>query len=98
MAQADSKPVRQTLQWLTRSGVTETELRSLNPCIPGEFTLPGTLYVNTATPGTVYVGSEEGTLPLVAGRWYIIPGDVVRAHPSLVDGAAPPARAVRLAR
>lgn len=86
------------LDWLRQRGLSETELRDLNPCVPGEFTMQNTFYVNTATPGTVYRGTEEGTLPLVAGRWYLLPVGVVKAHPELARDAAPPARAVRLAR
>lgn len=79
-------------------GLTELDLSRLNPCVPGEFTLPGVLYVNTGTPKVVYRGSEEGTLPLVAGRWYLVPGDIVRARPTLARDTAPVARAVLLIR
>ncbi len=88
----------EALRWLTDLGLTRFELEQLNPCVPGEFTVPGTLYVNTGTPRIVYRGTEEGTLPMVAGRWYLIPGGVLRAHPALARDAVPPARAARLGR
>jgi hypothetical protein len=92
------KQIPAGLGWLTDLGLTEVQLSRLNPCVPGEFTMPGVLYVNTGTPKVIYRGSEEGTLPLVTGRWYLIPGDVVRAYPALARDAAPVARAVRLIR
>ena len=82
------------LAWLGESGVTAHEIGSLNPCLPGEFTLPDTLYVNTATPGTVYTAGGEGTLPLLAGRWFLIPGHIAQAHPDLARNTDPVAYAV----
>ncbi len=79
-------------------GIDDADLQSLNPCVPGEFTSPDAYYVNTATPKAVYLGSEEGTLPLIAGRWYLVSGDTVRRNPALMRDAAPVSRAVRLAR
>ena len=78
--------------------VENREIRDLNPCVPGEFTLPSAYYVTTVTPRTVYRGSEEGTLPLVPGRWYLIPDTVTDRHPELIRDPAPVARAVRLSR
>lgn len=86
------------LQWLTEQGMTADEIRDLNPCIPGEFTMAGTYYINSATPGIVYRGTEEGTLPLVTGRWYLIPSGTLRRLGALTRDAVPVARAVRLAR
>jgi hypothetical protein len=86
------------VEWLSSLGVTSDELASLNPCVPGEFTLPDTCYVNSATPRTVYHAGEEGTLPLVTGRWYIVPNSVVVAHPDLRKDTVPVSRAVRLTR
>ena len=87
-----------TLAWLRELGLTDAEVAQLNPCVPGEFTLPDVLYVNTATPRVIYRGTEEGTLPLVAGRWSLIPNDTVRRLPNLANGVVRVARAVRLAR
>jgi hypothetical protein len=58
--------------------------------------LPEALYVNTGSPRVVYRGTEEGTLPLVAGKWYLIPSDIVERHPELRRDAVSVARAVRL--
>lgn len=86
------------LEWLRQRGLAEEEIRDLNPCVPGEFTVQNTFYVNSGTPDVVYRGTEEGTLPLVAGRWYLIPTGVIKRHPDLGRDAAPLARAVRLTR
>jgi hypothetical protein len=84
--------------WLRDLGLGEPDLRDLNPCVPGEFTLPDAYYVNTATPGQTYRGTEEGTLPVVSGRWYLIPRDVAERFPALTREAASVARAVRLSQ
>lgn len=86
------------LQWLVDGGLSEREVQDLNPCVPGEFTLPNTLYVNTGSPNVVYMGTTEGTLPMVAGRWYLIPMDIVNRHPELAGDVVPVARAPRLVR
>jgi hypothetical protein len=86
----------QVLDWLRTMGFTN--LRDLNPCVPGEFTLSEAYYVNTATPNVVYRGSGEGTLPLVAGRWFLIPGDIAARLPAVTEEAVPVARAVSLSR
>lgn len=91
-------PVPGAFDWLVNLGVERDELAFLNPCVPGEFTLGDTYYVNSASPGIVYRGTMEGTLPLVAGRWYIIPGDVVVRHPSLRHDTVSIAGAVRRIR
>jgi hypothetical protein len=44
----------------------------------------------------VYRGTEEGTLPLVAGKWYFIPSDTVDRHPELCRDTVSVARAPRL--
>jgi hypothetical protein len=93
--EALSDPLR-TLDWLKSRGVSS--LQDLNPCVPGEFTLSDTYYVNTATPEIVYRGKGEGTLPLTSGRWYLIPGDLVASAPGLTRDAVPVARAVSLSR
>jgi hypothetical protein len=90
-------PVR-GLEWLTDMGLTGDEISSLNPCVPGEFTLTETCYVNTATPRIVYHAGGEGTLPLISGRWYLIPDDIVDRHPELSNDTVPVARSVRLTR
>ena len=82
--------------WLTEMGLSEEELRELNPCVPGEFTLASAYYVNTGSPRVVYRGTEEGTLPLVAGKWYLIPSDTVDRYPDLTKDPVPVARAPRL--
>jgi hypothetical protein len=91
-------PIPSAFQWLTEMGLSADDLRDLNPCVPGEFTLPDTYYVNSATPRIVYRGTAEGTLPLVAGRWYLIPSDTARRNPGLTRDVVSVARAARLAR
>jgi hypothetical protein len=86
----------EALDWLRARGIHN--LHELNPCVPGEFTLSDTYYVNAATPNVVYRGTGEGTLPIVSGRWYLIPQDIVARTPDLTRDPAPVARAVRLAR
>lgn len=86
------------MDWLTSMGLTTEEIGSLNPCVPGEFTLPDTCYVNAATPRIVYHAGGEGTLPFLSGRWYIVPNDVVQQHPELRRDTVPVARSVRLTR
>ena len=78
--------------------MSREEQAALNPCVPGEFTMSDSYYVNTATPRVMYRGSEEGTLPLVAGRWYLIPDSIVGRHTDLTRDTVPVARAARLAR
>lgn len=89
---------RDGLQWLADAGLTLEQMHDLNPCVPGEFTLAGALYVNTGSPGIVYRGTEEGTLPLVTGRWYLLPAEIVQAHKALAQDPVPVARSVRIAR
>ncbi len=83
-------------EWLAELGVSRDQLAELNPCVPGEFTLPDAYYINIGSPGTIYAGTEEGTLPLVAGRWYSLSSDTIHRHSELTRDAAPVARAVRL--
>jgi hypothetical protein len=87
---------RRGLDWLSDYGVGEADIQACNPCVPGEFMLDGALYVNSATPGVVYGGAGEGTLPLVAGRWYMIPSSTAHHHASLRRETVPVARAPRL--
>lgn len=94
--QTPGNPATRDFGWLSELGLSERELQELNPCVPGEFTLPDTYYVNTGSPRIVYRGTIEGTLPLVAGRWYLIPGDAVKRHAGLGRDAVPIARAPRL--
>lgn len=86
------------LQWAQDVGLSRAEIAGLNPAVPGEFTDPDAFYLNTATPNIVYRGSSEGTLPLVSGRWYLIPNGTIVRHPSLAADVVPLARAPRLAR
>jgi hypothetical protein len=58
--------------------------------------LDGAYYVNSATPNVVYRGAGEGTLPLVAGRWYMIPSSMADLYPRLQHETVPVARAPRL--
>ena len=88
----------QSLEWLLEMGLSREELRALYPCVPGESTMSYGLYVNTATPRVVYRGSHEGTLPMVAGRWYMIPSEAADRHSALRRDNPPVARAVRLIR
>ncbi|MGI8825905.1 MAG: hypothetical protein ACR2JC_09710 [Chloroflexota bacterium] len=87
---------REGLGWLRDMGLSERDMEDLNPCVPGEFTMPGALYVNTGSPRVVYAGTTEGTLPLVAGRWYLVTSSSVARHPALATELAPVARARRL--
>jgi hypothetical protein len=82
--------------WLAELGLSERDLRDLNPCVPGEFTLPETYYVNSGSPHVVYRGTSEGTLPLVTGRWYLIPSRMVDNHPDICRDTVPLAQAPRL--
>jgi len=81
------------LEWLLGQNLTQSEVAGLNPCVPGEFTLRNNYYVNTGTPEVIYGGAEESTLPLVAGRWYLLPGSFNQSHAGLVQQAIPVARA-----
>lgn len=85
------------LNWLADQELSSDELRDLNPCVPGEFTMANAYYVNSGSPGMVFAGTEEGTLPLVIGRWYLIPAGIIRDHPMLSRDARPVATAVRSA-
>ena len=87
-----------TFGWLVELGMEREELPFLNPCVPGEFTLPDTYYVNSGSPRLIYRGTAEGTLPMVAGRWYLLPHDVVARHSSLTRETLPVAAAVRRVR
>lgn len=91
-------PTSSDMEWASELGLSAEEIAQLNPCVPGEFTLPDTYYLNTASPRIVYTGTAEGTLPLVAGRWYLIPDEIVARHPSIRNDAVILARAARLAR
>lgn len=93
-----SDAVLQSLQWLADMGVSREDLAELNPCVPGEFTLPDACYVNTGSPGVLYGGTEEGTLPLVAGRWYLIPTIVLQRSQRLPAERLSVARAPALIR
>lgn len=94
--QVPESPQLGKLAWLKDLGFTEKELRELNPCVPGEFTMPNAYYVNTGSVGIIYAGTEEGTLPLVAGKWYLIPSTVVDGHYGVVKEAISVAKAPRL--
>lgn len=87
-----------SLDWAASLGFDRSDLTKLNPCVPGEFTLPEAYYLNSATPNVVYRGTTEGTLPLVAGRWYLIPDSLAARYDRLIRDAVPVARAARLAR
>lgn len=93
-----AREIPRGLDWAIDLGLTREELAAFNPAVPGEWTDPGAVYVNTATPRMVYRGSNEGTLPLVAGRWYLIPDEIIARHPDLARDAVSVARAPRLAR
>jgi hypothetical protein len=86
------------MEWATELGLSRDEISDLNPCVPGEFTLSATYYLNSGTPRVVYAGTEEGSLPLVTGRWYLLPDTIMSRHPGLRNDAVSVARAVRLAR
>jgi hypothetical protein len=89
---------RAQLDWLLGLGLSQQDHEALSSCVPGEFTLPDAYYVNTATPRIIYRGTAEGTLPMVTGRWYLIPEEIVGRHAELTREAVPVARAARLAR
>lgn len=94
--QRQDEPARRGLDWLTEFGIRQADIRSCSLCVPGEFMLEDALYVNGATPGVVYRGAGEGTLPLVAGKWYMIPSSLAQQYPSLRRETVPVARAPRL--
>lgn len=94
--EASGDSIRRNFGWLTDLGVDEAEMLELSPCVPGEFTLQSAYYVNTGSPRIVYRGTEEGTLPLVAGKWYFIPSDTLDRHPELRRNTVSVARAPRL--
>jgi hypothetical protein len=77
------KPLMHDFAWMLDLGVARDDLNQLSPCVPGEFTTPDALYVNTATPRSVYRGTHEGTLPLVPGRWYMLPTSLANRYPAL---------------
>lgn len=97
-ANIPDNPVSDAFGWLVELGVESSELPFLNPCVPGEFTMADTYYVNSASPGIVYYGTQEGTLPIVAGRWYLIPNDVIERHANLRHDTIPIAGSVRRIR
>lgn len=88
--------VLEGFQWLADMGVSRDDLLNLNPCVPGEFTAPNALYVNSGGAGMMFRGTNEGSLPLVAGIWFLIPTDIVKRHPNLRHDAMSVARAPRL--
>src|SRR5947209_7386972 len=94
--QRRDEQTRRGLDWLSDYGIGEADIRDCSPCVPGEFMLDGALYVNSATPGVVYRGAGEGTLPLVAGKWYMIPSSVAQRFPGVRGETVPVARAPRL--
>ena len=95
---AARNPLPPGVRWLLELGLSEDDLHDLTPCVPGEFTYPYGYYINSSTPRIVYHGTEEGTLPLVAGRWYLISTDAVERNPGVRADTVPVARAVRLIR
>lgn len=78
------------LSWLECFGVARPAMDAVIACIPGEDVSSGGYYVNTATPGVFYLGQDGGALPLVAGRWYLLPGSATR------EGSGPVGMAVSL--
>lgn len=86
--------VLRSLRWLEEAGLNDSDLEALVSCVPGEFTLAEAYYVNTGSRGIIYHGSEEGTLPLLAGRWYMLSEGTMKRHPDLSENAVPVAEAV----
>jgi hypothetical protein len=85
------------LDWLRGLGLGREEVTRLSPAIPGGMTSATSFYVNSAIRGTVFRGQEQTSLPPTSGRWFLIPLEIVDAHPELKDQAVRPAMAVRLA-
>ncbi len=92
------RSARMKLPWLADLGLDDADFGALNPCVPGEFTLADALYVNTATPGVVYGGAEEGTLPMAAGHWYMLPSRLSDRNPALRAHLVSVSRAARSLR
>lgn len=94
--QSSDHQMREAVGWLRDLGLDQRELLELNPCVPGEFTMPEAYYVNSGSPRIVYRGTNEGSLPLVAGMWFLIPNDVIDRHPDMRRDTVSVARAPRL--
>jgi len=95
MVEAGS-PILRSFGWLRQMGLTDKDLAQLNSCVPGEFLQPDSVYVNTGAPRMTFGGSDEATLPFVAGRWYFIPAEIADAFPALGQNMRSVAEAPRL--
>jgi hypothetical protein len=80
--------------WLATYGLDRPEIGRLLPTVPGTLTSPRCFYVNSMLPKHIFRGREQGSLPLTAGRWFLIPLEIVRAFPKLWESTLPPAAAV----
>jgi hypothetical protein len=86
-------------EWLLGYGLSKAEVGRLLPTVPGTMTSAASFYVNSMLPKLVFRGREQGSLPLTAGRWFLIPLEIVDAYPRLRDATLPPAAAAsRLAK
>ena len=83
-------------EWLSGYGLTPSEIERLLPTVPGTMTSTRCFYVNSMLPRHIFRGREQGSLPLTAGRWFLIPLEIVESFPKLWANPVPPAAAVSL--
>ena len=83
-------------EWLGQYGLSETEIGRILPTVPGGLTGPRYYYVNSMLPKRIFRGRDQGSLPLTSGRWFLIPLEIVEAHPKLSESPLLPAAAVSL--
>jgi hypothetical protein len=80
-------------EWLSHYGLSRGEIARLLPTLPGGLTSANSFYVNTMIPRMIFRGREQTSIPLTAGRWYLIPLAIVERHHALRDSPAPLAAA-----
>ncbi len=89
----NAENLEQEFEWLSGYGLNSTEMGRLLPTVPGTMTSAQSFYVNSMLPKCIFRGREQGSLPLIAGRWFLIPLEIVVAHPKLAESTHPPAAA-----
>jgi hypothetical protein len=98
------KPVRRTkplnsgkleldFEWLAHYDLHKSEVARLLPTVPGGFTSQNSFFVNNLIPKTIFRGREQASIPPTPGRWYLIPLEIVQAHPEIHANAIPLANA-----
>jgi hypothetical protein len=81
------------LDWLGRFGLSRDEVIRLQPALPADMTSDNSYYVNSGIADKVFQGRDQGSLPITLGRWFLIPSDIVQAHPQLLESLHHPASA-----